>query len=47
MTWSEFRLARLLLAEEKVGTRLRQADQSDLEEEERSKDILRARGMVG
>lgn len=47
MTWSEFRLARLLLAEEKVGTRLRQADQSDLAEEERSKDILRARGMVG
>ena len=47
MNWAEFRLARLLLAEERVGSRIRQADQADLEDEDRSKDILRARGMVG
>lgn len=46
MTWTEFRLARLLLAEERVGNRLRVADQAELDEEERSKEMLRARGMV-
>lgn len=47
MTWREFRLARLLLAEERVGRRVRQAQRQEVDADERSDDILRAHGMVG
>ncbi len=47
MNWSEFSDARLLMAEERVGKRVRQAQRAELGEDERSDQILRERGMVG
>lgn len=47
MNWREFGLARLLLSEERVGSRMRSQDRADLAKDEQSRDILRSRGMVG
>lgn len=47
MNWNEFVLARLLLAEERVGRRLRAHDRGELAEDARGSAILRARGMEG
>lgn len=47
MTWREFMLARLLLAEEGVGSHVRAAQRKELSEEEQTQAILRERGMVG
>lgn len=47
MTWDEFCLARLLLAEERLGKRLRAQDRADLDQEAQGQSILRARGLVG
>ena len=46
MDWEEFCLARLLMAEERVGQRVRAQDRSDLATESRGQDILRQRGLV-
>lgn len=47
MTWREFKLARLLLSEEKVGARIRSQQRGELDEDARGDALLRARGMVG
>lgn len=46
MSWVEFRAARQHLAEERVGKRIRDHDRSELDTDEQSKDLLRARGMI-
>lgn len=46
MTWDEFSDARLLMAEERVGTRVRSAQREELAQEQSTADILRQRGMV-
>lgn len=46
MNWVEFQLARQLLAEEKVGKRVRASQREELDEDERSNALLRAHGMV-
>ena len=46
MSWSEFTLARLLMAEERVGRRVRHAQREELAQEDQTAAILRARGMV-
>lgn len=46
MNWVEFSLSRLLLAEERVGKRVRAAQQEELDEDERSTKVLRSLGMV-
>lgn len=47
MSWEEFTLARLLMAEERVGAAIREHDRREMAEDERGSDILRARGLVG
>jgi hypothetical protein len=47
MTWSEFQKARLIMAEERVGSRIREQDRVALDEDRRSQELLRSRGMVG
>jgi len=47
MNWAEFQKARLLLSEERVGSRLRQQDRGELAQDEQTRAILRERGMVG
>jgi len=47
MNWEEFTLARLLLAEERVGSPVREHDRAEVAEEERGNAFLRANGMVG
>lgn len=47
MNWSEFQKARLIMAEERVGSRIREHDRAELDSDQRSQDILRSRGMVG
>jgi hypothetical protein len=46
MNWPEYCLARLLLAEERVGSRLRAQDWAELERERESQADLQARGLV-
>lgn len=46
MTWTEFCLARLLLAEERLGKRMRAYDRAELSREAQGQDILRQRGLV-
>lgn len=46
MNWAEFQRARLLLAEERVGSRVRAHDRGELDQDAASKDLLRSRGMV-
>lgn len=46
MTWQEFRLARLLLAEEKVGRAVRNAGHEEVSQEAQSTAVLRERGLV-
>lgn len=47
MNWREFSLARLLMAEVRVGAPLRAHDRAELSDDEQTGDILRSRGMVG
>lgn len=46
MTAREYGLARLLLTEERVGSRVRAEQRGELSEEQRSQELLRQRGMV-
>jgi hypothetical protein len=46
MTWDQFYLARLLMAEERIGRPMREHDRAQLDEEQRGQAILRARGLV-
>lgn len=46
MNWVEFQHARQLLAEERLGARVREHQRGELDEDSRSDAILRARGMV-
>jgi hypothetical protein len=47
MSYPEFRLARLLLSEERIGAPLRRQDQAELGADAQTKAILRARGLEG
>lgn len=47
MTWSEFYLARLVMAEERVGKYQREYDRAELETEQEGLALLRSRGLVG
>lgn len=46
MNWEEFYLARLHLAEERVGSGHRADQRAEMSADEQTRDILRARGMV-
>lgn len=46
MNWREFCLARLLMAEEKVGRHVRASQQHELDQDEKSDAVLRSMGMV-
>lgn len=47
MNWTEFCLARLHMAEDRIGAPLRAQDRAENAQDEQSADILRSRGMVG
>jgi hypothetical protein len=47
MTWSQFCLARLLMAEERIGRAVREHDRAELAVDQRGRDILRSRGLEG
>lgn len=46
MNWSEFSKARLLMAEERVGTRVRAEQTVEADKFEQSKALLRNAGQV-
>lgn len=46
MTYSEFRVARQFVAEERDGTRLRAAQNEEIATANATADAMRARGMV-
>lgn len=46
MNWSEFQKARLLMAEERVGTRVRNEQTAEVDSFEATKTLLRDRGQV-
>jgi hypothetical protein len=46
MNWEEFCLARLLMAEERIGRAVREHDRAELEREQQGQDVLRSRGLV-
>ena len=47
MSWPEFVLARLLLAEKRVGAPQRAHDRAELEQDQQGRAILEAQGLVG
>lgn len=46
MSWDEFQKARLVMAEERLGTRVRAGQSAEIDSFEQSKALLRSRGQV-